>query len=146
MMGNQPAKVQDWAQVILRVGIGATFIMHGYPKLFPSGPGGFAGLLQNLGFPGPGVLAYVVSILEFVGGIAMILGVFVRYVGVLMVIEMIVTSSRVKMLRGVSFIFPKGTGWELDFLLLIIALALVLLGAGAISVDAAVMARRRRVA
>jgi uncharacterized membrane protein YphA (DoxX/SURF4 family) len=146
MMGNQSAKVQDWALVILRVGIGTTFIMHGYPKLFPSGPGGFAGLLQNLGFPGPVFLAYVVSILEFVGGIAMILGLFVRYVGVLMVIEMIVTSSQVKMLRGVSFIFPKGTGWELDFLLLIIALALVLLGAGAISVDAAVTSRRRRVA
>ncbi len=145
-MGNQPAKVPDWALLILRLGIGATFIVHGYPKLFPSGPGGFAGFLQNLGFPGPVFLAYVVSIVEFVGGIAMVLGLFVRYVGVLMVIEMIVTSSRVKMPRGVSFIFAKGTGWELDFLLLIIALALVLLGAGAISVDAAMMSRRRRVA
>ncbi len=48
--------------------------------------------------------------------------------------------------RGVSFIFSKGTGWELDFLLLIIALALVLLGAGAISIDAALTARRQRVA
>jgi len=56
------------------------------------------------------------------------------------------TSFRVKMPRGVSFIFSKGTGWELDFLLLIIALALVLLGAGAISIDAALTARRQRVA
>jgi putative oxidoreductase len=142
-MGNQSARVQDWAVVILRLGIGATFIIHGYPKLFPSGPGGFAGLLQNLGFPGPVFFAYVVSILEFFGGIAMILGLFVRYVGALMVIEMVVTSARVKMPRGVSFIFSKGTGWELDFLLLIIALALVLLGAGAISVDAALTSRRR---
>jgi putative oxidoreductase len=145
-MGNQSARVQDWALVILRLGIGAAFILHGYPKLFPAGPGGFAGLLQNLGFPGPVFLAYAVSILEFGGGIAMVLGLFVRYIGVLMVMEMIVTSSRVKMPRGVSFIFPKGTGWELDFLLLIIALALVLLGAGAISLDAAVMSRRHRVA
>ncbi len=74
----------------------------------------------------------------------MVLGLFVRYIGVLMVIEMIVTSFRVKMPRGVSFIFSKGTGWELDFLLLIIALALVLLGAGAISVDAAVTSRGDR--
>ena len=145
-MDNQSARVQDWALVILRLGIGATFILHGYPKLFPSGPGGFAGLLQNLGFPGPVFLAYMVSILEFVGGIAMVLGLFVRYIDVLMAIEMIVTSTRVKMPRGVGFIFSKGTGWELDFLLLIIALALVLLGAGAISVDAALTSRRRRVA
>jgi putative oxidoreductase len=144
-MGNQPTRV-DWALLILRLGIGATFTMNGYPKLFPSGPGGFVGLLQNLGVPAPVFFAYVVSLLEFVGGIAMILGVLVRYVGALMVIEMLVTTSRVKMPRGVSFIFAKGTGWELDFLLLIIALALVLLGAGAISIDAAVMSRRRRVA
>jgi putative oxidoreductase len=144
-MGNQSAKVLDWAVVILRLGIGATFIMNGYPKLFPSGPGEFAGLLQNLGFPGPVFFAYVVSILEFFGGIAMILGLFVRYVGALMVIEMVVTSARVKMPRGVSFVFSKGTGWELDFLLLVIALALVLLGAGAISVDAALTSRRRRI-
>ncbi len=145
-MNSPSAKVQDWALVILRLGIGTTFILHGYPKLFPSGPGGFVGLLQNLGFPSPVFLAYVVSILEFGGGIAMILGLFVRYIGLLMVFEMIMTSFRVKMPRGVSFIFSKGTGWELDFLLLIIALALVLLGAGAISIDAALRSRRQRVA
>ena len=145
-MSNHSARGQDWAVFLLRLGIGATFIMHGYPKLFPSGPGGFASFLQNLGFPGPLFFAYVVSLVEFAGGIAMILGLFVRYVGVLMVVEMLVTSVRVKMPRGVGFISPKGTGWELDFLLLIIAFALVLLGSGAISLDAAVMSRRRRMA
>jgi putative oxidoreductase len=54
---------RDLALFILRLSVGATFIMHGYPKLFPSGPGGFAGLLHNLGFPVPVFLAWVVALL-----------------------------------------------------------------------------------
>lgn len=134
-MINQSAAVRSWGPLILRLGVGVTFIMHGYPKLFPAGPAGFAGLLRNLAFPAPEVLAWVAGIVEFVGGIAMILGLFVRYAGVLMAIEMVVTSVRVKMRGGVPFISPRGTGWELDFLLLMGALALVFLGAGALSLD-----------
>ncbi len=135
-MSNQPTAVWSWGPLVLRLGVGVTFVMHGYPKLFPAGPAGFAGLLRNLTFPAPEFLAWIVGIVEFVGGIAMILGLFVRYVGVLMAIEMLVTSVRVKMPGGVPFISPKGTGWELDFLLFMGALALVFLGAGALSLDA----------
>ncbi len=59
-----------------------------------------------------------------------------------MVIEMAVTSIRVKMGGGVGFIGARGVGWELDFLLFAIALALVLLGAGSLSLDAALGSRR----
>jgi uncharacterized membrane protein YphA (DoxX/SURF4 family) len=72
----------------------------------------------------------------------MILGVLVRYVGALFVIEMLVTSLRVKMARGVAFIAQGGTGWELDMLLGAIALALVLMGPGAYSLDAAARSRK----
>jgi len=142
-MRNQPTTLRDLGLLLLRLGLGATFIMHGYPKLFPSGPGGFAGYLQSLAFPAPAFFAWVVSLVEFVGGIAMLLGLFARYVGVLMAIEMVVTSTRVKMAGGVPFISPRGTGWELDFLLFVIALALVFLGAGALSLDALKSSRSR---
>ncbi|MGH2362908.1 MAG: DoxX family protein [bacterium] len=134
--------LRDWALLILRLGIGLTFIVHGYPKIFPSGPGGFAGFVQSLGFPGPLFFAWVVAIVEFFGGIAMVIGFLVRVVGILMVIEMIVTTVRVKMARGVGFIEMQGTGWELDFLLLCVAAALALTGAGAVSLDAALRSRR----
>lgn len=133
---------RDVALLILRIAIGATFIIHGYPKLFPSGPAGFGGFVQSLGFPAPMVLAWIVSFVEFAGGIAMILGLLVRYAGALMVIEMTVTSIRVKMGGGVGFIGARGAGWELDFLLFAIALAIVLLGAGSLSVDAVLGSRR----
>lgn len=135
-MTGQPITLRDWALLILRVGIGFTFIVHGSPKLFPSGPAGFAGFLQNLNFPAPLLLAWIVALVEFVGGIAMVVGFLVRWVGVLQVIEMTITSTWVKMRGGVGFIGAKGTGWELDALLLCIAAALTLVGAGALSLDA----------
>jgi uncharacterized membrane protein YphA (DoxX/SURF4 family) len=61
-----------------------------------------------------------------------------------MVIEMIMTTVRVKMRAGVGFISPKATGWELDLLLLTIALTLALVGAGALSLDAALKSKRGR--
>ncbi len=127
---------RDVALLILRLAVGATFVLHGYPKLFPSGPSGFAGFLQNLGFPAPTVFAWIVAIVEFVGGIAMILGFLVRYAGALMVIEMTITTTRVKMAGGVGFIGTRGTGYELDLLLFAIALTLVMLGPGSLSLEA----------
>ena len=139
---NGESMTMRGALLILRIALGATFIIHGYPKLFPSGPAGFAGFLQNLGFPAPALFAWIVSIVEFGGGIAMISGLLVRYVGVLMTIEMLVTSTKVKMAHGTGFVGARGAGWELDFLLLAIALALLLAGAGAFSLDAVLWGRR----
>lgn len=141
-MINRSAGLRDWAALILRLALGVTFILHGYPKLFPDGPAGFAGFVRSLGFPAPLVLAWIVSLLEVGGGAAMILGVLVRYVGALFVIEMLVTALYVKMSRGVAFIAQGGTGWELDILLGTIALAIVLIGPGAYSLDAAARSRR----
>jgi putative oxidoreductase len=134
--------VKDWALFILRVAIGVTFVIHGYPKLFPSGPGGFAGFVESLGFPAPGLLAWVVALTEFGGGLAMLAGIFVRYAGALIAIEMAVTTTWVKMGRGVEFISREGTGWELDFVLFALALGLALLGAGRFSLDAVLKSRR----
>lgn len=141
-MGDRSETLRDWALLVLRVAVGVTFIMHGYPKLFPSGPGGFAGFVGSLGFPVPLFFAWVVALLEFGGGVAMIIGFLVRYVGALMVIEMLVTTFRVKMVRGVGFIEMRGTGWEIDFVLLAVAFALALVGAGGLSLDAALRTRR----
>jgi len=142
-VNRESMTARDAALIILRLALGATFIIHGYPKLFPSGTAGFAGFLQNLGFPAPAIFAWIVSLVEFGGGIAMIFGLLVRYVGALMTIEMLVTSTKVKMAHGVGFIGARGAGWELDFLLLAIALALALHGAGSFSVDG-MLAKRKR--
>ncbi len=63
--------------LILRIGIGIAFILHGYPKLM----GGAENLAINLtkhGIPGGVISAYLAAIAEVFGGIAIVLGLFTR--------------------------------------------------------------------
>jgi putative oxidoreductase len=143
-MINRIDRSRDWAVLVLRLALGATFIMHGIPKFVPDGPGAFAGFLRSLGFPLPHFLAWIVAVLEIGGGAALILGLLVRAVGMLLIVEMLVTTLRVKVAGGVGFIAPRGTGWELDLLLAAAALAVVLLGPGAFALAAGPRRKRGR--
>lgn len=57
-----------WALLPLRLVVGFGFAAHGYAKL-ARGPESFAAILQAMDVPAPGVLAWVTSVLEFLGGI-----------------------------------------------------------------------------
>ena len=114
--------------LILRIVLAVVLVMHGYPKLF-GGIEMFTGMLQSLQFPLPVVFAWVVALLEFVGGLALLAGLFTRYVASLVAVQFIVILIFVK-----KFAFPAS---DLDLLILGVALALALMGAGAWSLDAA---------
>jgi putative oxidoreductase len=130
----------SWGLLALRIALGVVFIYHGYPKFFKvppiGGAAGFAQFLRMMGIPAPLFFAWVVAILEFWGGIALILGLATRWLGLLFAIEMLVAITRAKAARGVRFMAMDTTGWEFDFVLLAGALALMLLGGGAYSLDA----------
>jgi putative oxidoreductase len=79
--------VTDIVLLIVRVILGVIFIAHGYPKLFVFGIPGFTQFLSQLGVPLPGFFAVVVSLVEFVGGIVLILGIFSRWAGLLLAIN-----------------------------------------------------------
>ncbi len=128
----------DLAIVALRLAVGVVMAYHGWLKIGEEA--GFAGYLDLLGIPAPELMAYVVTYLEFLGGMALIVGVATRFVAALFVVEMIFTIALVKV--DVGLIAAEGVGAELDLLILAIALALVLTGAGRWSVDA-VLTRRR---
>ncbi len=113
------------------------------PEIVPVRPIGLCRFPPEPEFPRPDSFAWIVAIVEFFGGIAMVLGFLVRYAGALMVIEMTITTTRVKMTGGVGFIGTRGTGYELDLLLFAIALTLVLLGPGLLSLDAVLRPRPR---
>lgn len=133
------AKGDRWSDVallLLRVALGVTFLAHGAQKLFGafSGPGvaGVAGFFGKLGIPLPGVMAWVISLLEFFGGLAIGVGLFTRWVAVLLACNMAVALLKVHLPRG---FFVSTGGVELVLLLGTIALALALLGPGGISLD-----------
>jgi len=127
-----------WALLIARIALGVVFIAHGYQKL-SAGVDQVAGFLTNVGIPLPQFFAWVLSLTEFFGGIAVLIGLFTRYAAVGIAIIMIVAIFTVKL--KVGLIGARGPGYELDLALLALALALVLAGPGKLSLEKILLKR-----
>lgn len=132
------AGLAPYAPTILRLFAGFVFLQYGLDKL--PNPDGFATFVGRVGFPAPTLFAWLVIGLETIGGVALIVGLLVRPIALLFLIEMTVTSLLVKLPRGIA---PAegGAGLELDILLWAIAAVLVILGAGRLSIDRDVLRR-----
>lgn len=129
----------DIAALALRLAVGVVLAYHGWLKVGEVSE--FVGFVESLGIPAPDLVAYAVTYLEFLGGIALIVGSATRYFAALFVVEMVFTIAFVKV--DVGLIATEGVGAELDLLILAIASSLVLTGAGGWSVDALLAGRRR---
>ena len=135
--GSDPQR-REIGLALLRIILGVVFFAHGYIKFFKMGMDGVVGFFTNLGIPAPTVAAWGVTLLEMVGGVALILGIFTPVIGALFAIEMAGVIFFAK--RGAGFFAPKG--YEFELTLLVASLALALSGAGAYSLDKTL--RRRR--
>ena len=122
---------------VLRVAVAAVFINHGRQKLFVYGFAGVTGAFTQMGVPFPGIMGPFIGLLEFFGGIALLLGLLTRLLGVGFVCDMLGAILLVQLKRGFS-------AYELEFLLLGSSLALALTGAGRFSVDAFLAARQEK--
>ena len=128
-----------WALLIARLVLGVIFIAHGGQKLFEMGVGQVAGFFEGVGIPLPAFFAWVVSLTELFGGIAVLIGLFTRYAAVGIAIVMVVAIFTVKL--KVGLIGARGPGYELDLALLALALALVLAGPGKLSLEKILLKR-----
>ena len=109
----------NWGLLLIRVGLAVVFIAHGWAKL--QNIDQTAGFFSSLGL---GIFwVYLVGLVEFVGGIAMLLGVMVRQIGILFAIIMLFAIFLVKIDKG----FSK---YEFDLFLLLVSLGITLLGSG----------------
>ena len=117
--------------VILRVFLGVTFFIHGLAK-FQGGIANTVGFFESLGFPG--FSAYVVALIELIGGIALILGIGTRIVSILFVLILAVATVKVKLAAG---FLGNGqmAGYELDLALLVISLYLAATSKSFLSLD-----------
>ena len=75
------AMARRWAPLPLRLIVGYGFLVHGYAKLM-RGPDNFAGVLHVLGVPSPHLLAWATTLVELLGGAAIVAGAFVALASV----------------------------------------------------------------
>lgn len=85
-------KHPSWAKAaglfLLRLAIGVVFVYHGYMKLTNIGLA--TDFFSSLGFPMAMQLAWFVALVEFVGGILIVLGVAPCIVATVLIIDMLV--------------------------------------------------------
>ncbi len=120
-----------WGLTILRIVVGIVFLMHGGQKLFVSGFHATAGYLHHLAIPYPLVMAVILTLAEFLGGIALIMGLFTRWVAAALAIDMTVALVKVHLHGG----FFAPSGFEYVMVLLAANLCLAISGPGMLAVD-----------
>jgi putative oxidoreductase len=128
---------------VLRIVLGIAMAVHGWSKL-SGGVDGVAGFFATLGIPAAGLMAWVVTIVELVGGILLIVGFLTQIVGILIALDMLGAILFAFLLRGAAFIENGAITWEKEAVFAAAALCIVLAGPGAWSADDVVIDSRTR--
>jgi putative oxidoreductase len=143
---------QRWVPIPIRIILGVGFMVHGWAK-WSRGPSAFAELLKQAHVPLPLANAWLVTLLEIFGGLALLVGAFVALVSVPLILSMLGAMFTVNINYGFSAVntiglTPEGPqfgppGYEINLLYIAGLLALILGGAGPLSIDA-LRSRRRQ--
>ena len=124
-------KVQDTALLVLRVVVGAVFLYAGSAKwpFWSAPPEGMSGVMLNL--------TKFLSIVEPLGGVALIVGFLTRWAAVGLGIIMVgaIFFAR-RTLHAGLFTSPQGTGLDYNLLIFAGCIVVIAFGAGRWSVDA----------
>ena len=121
------SKLAPYGLFALRAALGVMFIAHAYLKLAVFTPQGFEGFLAKLGYSS--ALAWPIILAELIGGVAILVGFYGRWVQVAL-LPVIIGAFLVHLPNGWLFNAPGG-GWEYPAFLTVAAVTHILAGEGA---------------
>ena len=136
----------DRIPMLARLALGIVIFPHGAQKILGwfGGPGidGALGFFAALGVPA--AIGWLAIITEFVGGLALILGLFGRVAAFLVALSLI--SAVVTLHWSVGFFMDwngqlQGEGFEFHILAVTLAIIVLIRGSGALSIDRAITTR-----
>ena len=143
---------QDLASLFIRIPIGLGFMAHGWAKI-SRGSAGFEKLLNLTGIPLPHLSAEIVPYIELLGGIAILIGLYVKFVSLPLIATMLVAMFTIQMKFGFSSVntiglSPSGPlfgppGFEINLLYIGGLLSLLSIGAGNYSIDKIRLAQKK---
>jgi len=125
-------KYRNTGLLILRIGLGAMMMFHGFPKIM-GGPDKWAGIGSSMNVIGinfiPAFWGFMAAISEGLGGFLLLLGLFFRPVNMLLVFTMLIAAlvhiNKGEGIMGASHAIELG----------IVFFSLVFIGPGKYSVD-----------
>lgn len=118
------------ALLVIRIIVGIAFFLHGLQK-FNMGIEAVTEGFVAWGFPLAGLMAWIVTLVETIGGIALIVGVGTEIVSFLLIIVMIVAAFVVRNLMQMEFL----GGWEVNLVYIAALIPLLVQGAGRYSLS-----------
>ena len=116
--------------LVIRLAVGFNLFMHGLPKL-PLGPTLYAERLALLGLPNSLLFAWADIVIEFAGGIAIMLGLFTRFFAAAAAVEFAFIAA-MYLPNGFSWL---NRGYEYVLMWGLLCFAIALRGGGPFSVD-----------
>jgi putative oxidoreductase len=129
----------DVALLILRVGVGLIFAVHGAQKLFGlwSGPGfaGWTAAMERMGYRPAPAFAAASGLIELAGGLLLAVGLFTPIAAFVLVAQSVVIIGAVHWRSG---FFNKDGGYEFPLALATGVVAILFAGPGALSLDAVI--------
>ena len=147
------ARWRVWVPIPIRSILGVGFMVHGWAK-WNRGPAAFAELLKQAHVPLPLANAWLVTLLEIFGGLAVLIGAFIAILSVPLILSMLGAMFTVNIKYGFSAVNTIGLtaegpkfgppGYEINLLYIAGLVALILGGAGPLSIDALRSRRRQR--
>jgi putative oxidoreductase len=131
----------SWSHLVVRLGLGIVFFAHGAQKTF----GWFGGRGLSATVAGfrqmniPPAAATLAALVECLGGLALIVGFLARPAALGLIVVMLVAIVKVHARHGFFINFAqtpgKGHGFEFNLALIVMALSILIGGAGALSID-----------